>query len=59
MKKMAQPVAALALGFLVLAIWRSPATAAADISHVLGNVGTFLQEVLQKLSEFIGSFGGS
>ena len=59
MKKMAQPVAALALGFLVLAIWRSPATAAADISHVLGNVGTFLQEVLQKTAEFLGSFGKS
>jgi hypothetical protein len=59
MKKMAQPVAALAVGFLVLAIWRSPATAAADISHVLGNVGSFLQEALQKVAEFLGSFGNS
>ena len=59
MKKMAQPLAVLAVGFLVLAIWRSPATAAADVSHVLGNVGTFLQEVLAKIAEFLGSFGKS
>lgn len=59
MKKMAQPVAVLAVGFLVLAIWRSPATAAADVTHVLGNVGTFLQEVLSKVAEFLGSFGKS
>jgi hypothetical protein len=59
MKKMAQPMAMLAVGFLVLAVWRSPATAAADVGHVLGNVGTFLQEVLAKLAEFLGSFGKS
>ncbi len=59
MKKVAQPVGMLAIGFLVLAIWRSPATAAADVGHVLGNVGTFLQEVLAKLAEFLGSFGKS
>ena len=59
MKKLAQPAAMLAVGFLVLAVWRSPATAAADIGHVLANVGTFLQEVLAKLAEFLGSFGKS
>jgi hypothetical protein len=59
MKKLAQPAAMLAVGFLVLAVWRSPATAAADVSHVLGNVGTFLQEVLSKVAEFLGSFGKS
>jgi hypothetical protein len=59
MKKLAQPAAMLAVGFLVLAVWRSPATAAADVSHVLGNVGNFLQEVLAKVAEFLGSFGKS
>lgn len=59
MKKVAQPLAVLAVGFLVLAIWRSPATAAADVTHVLGNVGGFLQEVLAKVAEFLGSFGKS
>ena len=60
-KKSTAVVAAamLAVGFLVLAVWRSPATAAADVSHVLGNVGTFLQEVLTKVAEFLGSFGKS
>jgi hypothetical protein len=50
---------ALAVGFLILAIWRSPATAAGDVTHVLGNVGSFLQEVLAKVAEFLGSFGKS
>ncbi len=59
MKNVAQGVAVLAVGLLVLAIWRSPATAAADVTHVLGNVGTFLQEVLAKVAEFLGSFGRS
>jgi hypothetical protein len=59
MKKLAQPAAMLAVGFLVLAIWRSPATAATDIGHVLAIIGTFLQEVLAKLAEFLGSFGTS
>ncbi|HNJ70572.1 MAG TPA: hypothetical protein PKX97_15050, partial [Microthrixaceae bacterium] len=59
MKKVAQPLMALAVGFLILAIWRSPATAAADVTHILGNVGTFLQEVLSKVAEFLGSFGKS
>lgn len=59
MKNVAQAVAVLAVGFLVLAIWRSPATAAADVTHVLGNVGTFAQEVLLKVADFLGSFGRS
>lgn len=59
MKKVAQPMLALAVGFLILAIWRSPATAAGDVTHVLGNVGSFLQEVLAKIAEFLGSFGKS
>lgn len=59
MKKMALPLGALAGAFLVFAIWRSPATAAGDVTHILGNVGTILQEALSKVSEFIGSFGHS
>lgn len=58
MKKVAQPVILLAVGLLILAIWRSPAAAADDVATVLGNVGTFLQEVVGKVAEFLGSFGG-
>jgi hypothetical protein len=57
MKKAAQPVILLAVGLLILAIWRSPATAADDVTTVLGNIGTFLQEILAKVAEFLGSFG--
>jgi hypothetical protein len=57
MNKIALPIVGLAVGLLVLAIWRSPATAAADVTDVLGNVGSFLQEVLAKIAEFLGSFG--
>ncbi len=59
MKKVALPLGALAGAFLVFAIWRSPATAAGDVTHILGNVGTLLQEVFSKLADFVGSFGHS
>lgn len=51
------PVLLLAGGFMVLAIWRNPAVAAQDVGHLLGNVGSFLQEVLAKLAEFFGNLG--
>lgn len=57
MNKKLQPVLLLAAGFMVLAIWRNPAVAAQDVGNVLGNVGEFLQEVLAKIAEFLGSFG--
>lgn len=59
MKNLAVPLAALAVAFLVFAVWRSPATAAGDVTHILGNVGTLLQEALSKVSDFVGSFGHS
>jgi hypothetical protein len=51
------PVLLLAGGFMVLAIWRNPAVAAQDVGNLLGNVGSFLQEVLAKLAEFFGNLG--
>lgn len=51
------PVLLLAGGFMVLAIWRNPAVAAQDVGHLLGNIGSFLQEVVAKLSEFLGNLG--
>lgn len=57
MNKKLQPVFLLAAGFTVLAIWRDPSVAAQDVGHVLGNIGGFLQEVLSKVAEFLGSFG--
>lgn len=57
MKKMAIPVASLAVAFFVFAMWRSPTTAAGDVTHIMGNVGTLLQEALTKVADFVGSFG--
>jgi hypothetical protein len=57
MNKKLQPVLLLAAGFMVLAIWRNPSVAAQDIGDLLGSIGGFLQEVLSKVAEFLGSFG--
>jgi hypothetical protein len=51
------PVLLLAGGFMVLAIWRNPAVAAQDVGNLLGNIGSFLQEALGKVSEFVGNLG--
>jgi hypothetical protein len=51
------PVLLLAGGFMVLAIWRNPAVAAQDVGHLLGNVGSFLQEAVAKVAEFLGNLG--
>jgi hypothetical protein len=59
MKKMAQPLVMVAAGFLILAIWRSPATAATDVGNVLGTLGTVLQEALTKITEFVGALGNN
>ena len=55
MSKLMMPILLLAGGFMVLAMWRSPATAAQDFGSVLGNAGTFAQEVVSKLAEFLGN----
>lgn len=57
MSKKLQPVLLLAAGFMVLAIWRNPDVAAQDVGAVLGNVGSFLQDVLAKIAEFLGNLG--
>ena len=57
MNKLMMPLMLLAGGFLVLAIWRNPAVAAQDVASLLGTIGSFLQDVLAKVAEFLGSFG--
>jgi hypothetical protein len=51
------PVLLLGAGFMVLAIWRDPAVAAQDVGSLLGTIGGFVQEVLSKIADFVGSFG--
>ncbi|HTO00564.1 MAG TPA: hypothetical protein VL068_07800 [Microthrixaceae bacterium] len=57
MDKKLQLIMVFVGGFMVLAIWRNPATAASDFGAVLGNMGTFMQEVLGKFGDFIGNLG--
>lgn len=57
MKQVVLPLALLAVAFFVFAMWRSPAGAAGDMTHILGNVGTLMQEAVSKVADFIGSFG--
>ncbi len=51
------PLMLLAGGFFALAIWRNPAVAAQDVSHLLGNVGGFLQDAVARVAEFLGNLG--
>ena len=37
----------------------APQSAATDVGDVFGNIWDFIREALQKLSDFLGSFGGS
>lgn len=55
--KMTPVILFLAGGFMILAIWRNPAVAADDVGSLLGNVGSFLQEAVDRLAEFIGNLG--
>ena len=57
MDKKLQLIVVFVGGFMILAIWRNPATAASDFGTVLGNMGTFMQEALGKFGEFIGNLG--
>ncbi|MGB6057092.1 MAG: hypothetical protein WBF71_02425 [Microthrixaceae bacterium] len=57
MDKKLQLVLVFVGGFMVLAIWRNPATAASDFGAVLANMGTFMQEVLGKFADFLGNLG--
>jgi hypothetical protein len=58
MKILRPVVVVLVAGFMVLAVWRNPAVAAQDVGTVVGNVATFLQDVIQRLAEFVGNLGG-
>jgi hypothetical protein len=55
--KMVQVLLFIAGGFMILAIWRNPAVAADDVGSLLGNVGTFLQDAIDRVAEFIGNLG--
>ncbi len=55
--KLMMPLMLLAGGFLVLSIWRNPAVAAQDVASLMVTVGSFVQDALAMVAEFLGSFG--
>jgi hypothetical protein len=57
MNKSLQLVLFLGAAFMVFAIWRNPATAAQDVGDLIGNVASFLQDVVAKLADFLGNLG--
>ena len=54
--KFLQVIAALAIAVVVVALLRSPSTAASDVGEVLGWVGNTLEEAVDKISEFLSGF---
>lgn len=56
MNKLVQVLGALAAAVLVLAIWRSPATAASDVGDVIGWLAGLVQEAVGRFADFLSSF---
>ncbi|MFV0318622.1 MAG: hypothetical protein ACK5O2_16870 [Microthrixaceae bacterium] len=54
--KFVQVLAVLAVSVVVVALWRSPATAAGDVGEVIGWAAGLVQEAIGRFAEFIGSF---
>lgn len=56
MNKVVQVLAALAVSVVVVALWRSPATAASDVGEVIGWVAGIVQEGIGRFADFISEF---
>ena len=56
MNRIVQLVAALAASVVVVALWRSPATAAGDVGEVIGWAAGLAQEAFGRFSDFISAF---
>lgn len=56
MNKIVQVIAVLAVSVVVLALWRSPATAASDVGDVIGWTAGIVQEGIGRFADFISEF---
>lgn len=56
MNKIVQVLAALAVSVVVVALWRSPATAAGDVGDVIGWIAGIVQEGIGRFADFISEF---
>ncbi len=54
--KLIQTVAVIAVSVVVVALWRSPATAAGDVGEVLGWAAGLVQEAIGRFADFISEF---
>lgn len=50
-------ISMFALAVLVFMIWTDPAGAATTVGHFFGEVGGFLKELLNKLTDFLSGLG--
>ncbi len=56
MNKLLQVLAVLAISVVVVALWRSPATAAGDVGEVIGWAAGLVQEGIGRFADFISEF---
>lgn len=56
MNKFVQVLAALAVSVVVVALWRSPSSAAGDVGEVIGWTAGLVQEAIGRFADFISEF---
>lgn len=54
MNKIVQLIAVLGASVVVVALWRSPSSAAGDVGEILGWAAGLLQEAVGRFADFVG-----
>ena len=56
MNRIVQIIAVLAASVVVVALWRSPSSAAADVGEVIGWAAGLIQEAFGRFADFLAEF---
>ena len=56
MNRIVQLIALLAVSVVVVAIWRTPGGAAADVGEVIGWAAGLVQEAFVRFADFLSAF---
>jgi hypothetical protein len=56
MNRIVQIIAVLAASVVVVALWRSPSTAAGDVGEVIGWAAGLAQEAVGRFADFVSAF---
>lgn len=56
MNKVLQVLAVFAVSVVVVALWRSPATAAGDVGDIIGWAAGLVQEGIGRFADFVSEF---